>query len=321
VSAGRVNVKVSVIVPARDAERTLPRTLATLADQDLGEAYEVIVVDNGSRDGTAALAERSSAVTNVVRRARGEGPGAARNAGVEAARGSVLVFLDSDCRVVPGWLAAGVRALEDADLVQGRVLPDPERDLGPFDRTLSVGAAHGLFETANLFVRREVFARAGGFPAGLEPSGGAPFGEDVIFGYRARREGARTSFSPDALAYHEVSARDAAGYVAERRRLALFPLLAARVPELRESFFYRRYFLSRRSAGFDLAVAGLGVALVSGRRAALAVTVPYLALVGAHARTWGARRAPLVAVTEIVADAAGAVALARGSAASRSLVL
>jgi glycosyltransferase involved in cell wall biosynthesis len=314
-------VAVSVIVPARDAEATLARTLATLAAQDLGAGYEVIVVDNGSRDGTAALAERSDAVTRVVRRERGEGPGAARNAGVEAAGGSVLAFLDSDCRAAPGWLAAGVEAMTDTELVQGRVLPDPEPPLGPFDRTLSVGTAHGLFESANLFVRRELFERIGGFPEGLEASGEAPFGEDVIFGWRARREGARTGFCPRALVYHDVTARSAGEFVAERGRLALFPLLAARVPELREAFFYRRYFLSRRSASFDLALGGLALAVLSSRRTALAAAAPYLYLLSASTRRWGIRRAPLVAIAELAADAVGAAALARGSVSSRTLLL
>jgi glycosyltransferase involved in cell wall biosynthesis len=314
-------VVVTVIVPARDAETTMPRTLATLAAQDLGADYEVIVVDNGSRDGTAALAERSSTVTRVIRRERGEGPGAARNAGVEAARGAVLAFLDSDCRATPGWLAAGAEAMEDADLVQGRVLPDPDVPLGPFDRTLSVGAAHGLFESANLFVRRELFERIGGFPAGLEAGGEAPFGEDVIFGWQARREGARTGFCAQALVYHDVTARSAREFVAERRRLELFALLAACVPELRDAFFYRRYFLSRRSASFDLAVGGLALALLSSRRSALAAAAPYLLLAAGSARRGGVRRAPGVALAELGADAVGAVALVRGSVRSGSLVL
>jgi hypothetical protein len=93
------------------------------------------------------------------------------------------------------------------------------------------------------------------------------------------------------------------------------------VPELRDSFFYRRVFLSKRSASFDLAVAGAAVALCASERLALLAALPYLAAVASGARAWGPRRAPLVAVTEAVADAVGAVALMRGSLTSRSLVL
>src|SRR5207245_2648461 len=152
-----------------------------------------------------------------------------------------------------GWLSAGHHALEEADLVQGKVAPDPAGWVGPFDRTLSVDHATGLFESANLFVRRGLFDRLGGFSAGLEHGrsgrgrSGAPFGEDVLFGWRACRAGARTCFCDRALAYHEVRSRGPAEFVAERMRLAMFPALAVSVPELRESFFYRRVFLSRRS--------------------------------------------------------------------------
>jgi glycosyltransferase involved in cell wall biosynthesis len=314
--------QVSVIIPARDAQATLSRALADLHGQELGDgSFEVIVVDNGSHDGTAALADGSGVVTRVIRRSRGEGPGAARNAGAHAAVGSVLAFLDADCRPAPGWLAAGVRASADADVVQGRVVPDPKARVGPFDRTLSVGAAHGLFESANLFVRREWFERVDGFPAGLEGKGDAPFGEDVIFGWRARRAGARTSFCAQALAYHEVSARSAADFVRERARLGLFAELAAQIPELRSSFFYRRFFLSRRSAAFDLAVAGLGLAALFSRRTALGTAAPYLCLVAADARRWGIARATVVAAAGVAADAVGAVALARGSVRARCVLL
>ncbi len=315
-----------MIVPARDAARTLPRLLAGLGSLPAGSAYEVIVVDNGSTDETAPIAEGSPVVARVVRRARGEGPGAARNAGAEAARAPSLAFLDADCWPAPGWLAAGVAALERVDLVQGRVLPDPLADLGPFDRTLSVGGAHGLFESANLFVRREVFERVGGFPGGLEATrsgpgrAGEPFGEDVVFGWRARRSGATTSFCAEALAYHEVTNRDALEFIAERKRLGLFPQLAALVPELRDSFFYRRVFHTRRSAAFDLAFLGIAVGVARRDPRALLGAGPYAGLVATSARRWG-RRAPLVALAEAAADAVGAAALVRGSLSARTLLL
>jgi glycosyltransferase involved in cell wall biosynthesis len=316
-------MRASVIVPARDAGRTLEATLTGLGEQELGEPFEVIVVDNGSHDDTAELAARSPVVTQVIRRDRGEGPGAARNAGAAASRGEVLAFLDADCRPAPGWLASGVAAAAEHDLVQGKVLPDPEVAVGPFDRTLAVAGAHGLFESANLFVRRELFERIGGFPAGLEAGAGtdaAPFGEDVLFGWRAHRAGARTGFDERALAFHEVFARGPGGFVSERGRLAMFPALAARAPELRTSFFFRRVFLSPRSAAFDLAAVGAALALLSRRRWPLIAAAPYARLLASAAGRWGPRGA-LVAPVEVLADAVGATALIRGSLASRSPVL
>jgi glycosyltransferase involved in cell wall biosynthesis len=318
---------VSVIIPARDSERTVLRTLAGVAEQDAPGDHEIILVDNGSRDDTAGVAERAGIVDRLIRRARGDGPGAARTAGAAAARGEVLAFIDADCWPDAAWLAAGVRALASAELVQGRVVPDPGVPVGPFDRTLAVNSAHGLFESANLFVRRELFERIGGFPEGLEPPAtgggrrGAPFGEDVIFGWTARRLGARTSFCAQALTYHEVRPRGAADFIRERARLALFPTLARQVPELRDVFFYRRAFLNRRSASFDLAAAGLSLCLLRRRPAGLAATVPYIWQVARDGRQWGWHVGPQVALAGVAADAVGAVALLVGSVRSGSVLL
>jgi glycosyltransferase involved in cell wall biosynthesis len=259
-------------------------------------------------------------VSRVLRRERGEGPGAARNAGARNATGEILAFIDSDCRPAPGWLAAGAEAARRADLVQGRVLPDPGVRPGPFDRTLAVNDAHGLFETANLFVRRSLVERLGGFTAGLEADG-TPFGEDVLFGWRARRAGARIDFCPRALVYHAVTRRPVRDYVGERARLGMFCELARQVPELRRGFFYRRYFHSRRSAALDLALAGAVLALLADRPAAALAAVPYLRLLGRSARRWGRRVAPRVAAAEAAADLVGAAALVRGSLRARSLLL
>ncbi|MDQ6805511.1 MAG: glycosyltransferase, partial [Actinomycetota bacterium] len=88
----------SVIVPARDAAVSLPDTLAGLTGQEPAEGgFEVIVVDDGSRDGTAAIAHDSPIVDRVVTLA-GVGPGQARNVGAALAAAPALAFLDADCR-------------------------------------------------------------------------------------------------------------------------------------------------------------------------------------------------------------------------------
>ncbi|HEV3229546.1 MAG TPA: glycosyltransferase [Solirubrobacteraceae bacterium] len=317
---------VSVVVPARDAAAYIGRLLAALDGQDAAGGSEVIVVDNGSRDETAELAEAAPAVDRVLRRSRGEGPGAARNAGAAVARGEVLAFLDADCWPAPGWLRAGVEVMRSSDVLQGRVLPDPAITPGPFDRTLTVNDAHGLFESANLFTRRELLEEVGGFPVGLESAGasgsaGQPFGEDVVFGWRARRAGARTAFCAEALAYHAVFRRGPAAFVLERARLRYFPELARQVPELRDAFFYRRYFHGRRSAAFDLAVVGVLAGVATRRRLALLGAAPYLSLLGRDVRRWGRRRAPLVAAIVAAGDGVGALALLRGSLVAGTLLL
>jgi hypothetical protein len=219
----------------------------------------------------------------------------------------------------PGWLAAGMRALRDADLVQGSVGPPPGVRLHPFDRSLWVGSETGLWESANLFVRRDLFERVGGFQGWLDHGGGRPFAEDTWFGWRARRAGARTRFSAEAVVHHAVFNRTALEFVAERRRLRYFPAVVRQMPELREFLFAGR-FLTRRAAAFDLALAGTALALARRSKVPLAATAPYAVELARQAAPWR-RRAPLIAAATLVADAVGCVALVRGSVRERTLLL
>jgi glycosyltransferase involved in cell wall biosynthesis len=310
---------VSVIVPARDAESTLPRTLAALAGQEGVDDFEVIVVDDGSRDGTVVAARQAGGNVKVLVQ-EPSGPAAARNRGVNASSAAALAFCDADCYPTPGWLAAGLAALERAELVQGHVLPDPGATVGPFDRTLWVTHEVGLYETANLFVTREVFDRIGGFEEWIRPGIGKAIAEDVWFGWRARRHGARSGFSAEALAHHAVFPRGPRAYVAERLRLVYFPAMAAQMPELRKHFFYRRWFLNRRSAAFDLAVGGAVAALLKRSPLTLVAALPYARIALDRTRRCGSD-APIVAAADLAADLVALASLAVGSVRSRSLLL
>lgn len=96
----------AVVIPAYDAERFLPRALASVAAQTCAPA-EVLVVDDGSHDATAQIAERFGAA--VIRQAN-QGPSAARNAGVRAASAPWIAFLDAD----DGWEPRALERFEDA---------------------------------------------------------------------------------------------------------------------------------------------------------------------------------------------------------------
>src|SRR5437588_11664976 len=128
-------VQSSVIVPEHKAALTLALTLDALATQDFEGEFEVIVVDDGSTDETAAIAQSAAGATRLLAQPH-SGPAVARNRGVEAAEAPVLAFCDADVFPATGWLRAGLGTLEHADLVQGKVLPDPGATVGPFDRSL-----------------------------------------------------------------------------------------------------------------------------------------------------------------------------------------
>ncbi len=237
-------MRVAVVVPARDADATLPRCREALRAQT-GVDFELLIEEDGT----------------------GRGPGATRNAGAGRALDcDAYAFVDADCFAEPGWLAAGVAALAQADLVQGAVLPDGP--VGRFDRTVSVERLSPLFESANLFVRRELFERLGGFSDGIaDPD--KHLAEDVYLGWAAVRAGARVAFAPDAVVRHAVFPRSAREARAEQWRARYFPEIVRAVPELRRAFLRNRVFLSPRSRDFDLALLGLVL-----RRPLLAL--PYL---------------------------------------------
>lgn len=309
---------VSVVIPAHNAAATLGRTLGALANQDLAEDFEVVVVDDGSDDDTVATAERAPFPVTLLRQS-GEGAARARNRGAAAAAGAVLAFTDADCLPSPSWLRRGLRALGGADLVQGAVSADPSVPRGPFDRSLWVVEEVGLYESANLFVRRELFDRLGGFEEWIR-IGGRPFAEDLWLGWRARRANARVTFAVDAVVHHAVVRRGPREYIDERRRYAYFPDVARKVPEIRATLFYKRRFLSRRTASFDVAAGSLAVVAVTRSRLPLLAAAPYAWSLARQAARWG-RRAPLVVMVNLVADGVGLVALLRGSVRARSPVL
>lgn len=310
---------VSVIIPARNAATLISRTLAALAAQSPHVDHEVLVVDDASNDATARVAKEGGA--RVVT-ASGAGPAAARNLGAAAASGEVLAFTDADCVPEPGWLHNLLREFDaGADLVQGRVLPPEGVSIGPYDRYIAVVAEYGLYETANLALRRELFDALGGFESILTPRNGIELGEDVWLGWRARRMGARTTFATAAVVRHAVFPRGPVAYVEERLRLRFFPELAARIPELRDGFLHHRVFLNARSQRFDLAVAGVAVAGLVRSPIPLLAAAPYATVALRTARTVpGRRRKAEVLVAHVLADAVGAGALAYGSIRSRTLV-
>jgi glycosyltransferase involved in cell wall biosynthesis len=194
---------VSVVVPARNAAGSLPGCLEALAAQSLPVAREVIVVDDGSTDATAAIAAGHPSVRVVS--GPGRGSYAARNAGAAAAAGAVLAFTDADCMPSPGWLAAGIAALDDlpADLIGGRItwVSGPAGVVARYDRATYLQqeqfvAEQGFAATANLFARAEVFDSLGGFDGSLRSGG------DYEFCHRAVAAGFRLGFAGEAVVNH-----------------------------------------------------------------------------------------------------------------------
>jgi glycosyltransferase involved in cell wall biosynthesis len=120
VHARAIQVTVSIVIPCFNHARYLRDAIDSCLEQ-AWPGLEVIVVDDGSTDDSAAVARRYPSVTLVQQSNRGLA--AARNAGLAACRGAIVVFLDADDRLLPGAVAAAVRAFDgrpDAAVVIGR---------------------------------------------------------------------------------------------------------------------------------------------------------------------------------------------------------
>lgn len=328
---------VSVIIPAHDAAATLERTLLALRSQTLAAPFEVIVVDDGSGDETPEIVRRHDGFARLISNIKSEGAGGARNRGVGAASAPVLAFTDADCFPTPGWLAAGLEAVEQVDLVQGRVEPDPSVPRTPFDRSLVVERGDGFYQTANLFVRRETFDAVGGFRDWALEKGGdrrsapsgrrgrvarRPIGEDTLFAWSARRLGARSGYAPGAVVHHVVEPGSLLDAVADRWHWATkMADLTRLVPELRETTFHRHVFFNVVTARFDYALAGLLAAAVTRRGCWLLAARPYVRHVLDSSGQWPARERLAYLAGAPVVEATTLAGLLTGSVAARSLVI
>ena len=218
---------------------------ALLAQRDV--SYEVVVVDDCSTDGTAAYLERLAGLARVPVRfivaERNGGPAVARNLGWPVARAPYVAFTDDDCEPDPGWLRALVdRAAEaDADLVQGRTIPNPGHAVTScWNRAVRAESLSHRYQTCNLLVRRAVLAELDGFDESY------PFaGEDADLGWRALALGCRAVYCGDALVLHALRPLDFLGYLKLRRGWAQLVQFHKRHPESRSLLLYRGVFFRR----------------------------------------------------------------------------
>ncbi|HNT74051.1 MAG TPA: exopolysaccharide biosynthesis polyprenyl glycosylphosphotransferase [Anaerolineae bacterium] len=205
-------VEYSVIVPAYRAADVIGACVRALLQQTVERArYEIIVVDDGSPDGTAEAAEAAGA-DRVVRMAQNGGPAAARNAGVAAASGDVVLFTDADCEPAPDWIAQITAPFADPDVAgaKGVYRTRQTQWIARFTQleyeskyTRMAGQERiDFIDTYSAAYRRDVFLTNGGFDVIFKTASV----EDQEFSFRLARKGYRLVFVPDAAVYHRHNA-------------------------------------------------------------------------------------------------------------------
>ena len=198
--------RVSVVIPVRNDAANLRACLARLHEGDYAD-YEVIVVDDASTDDTARVAQELG--VRVVRMERNAGPSAARNSGVEASRGEIVLFIDADVFPHPQTVR---RVVEDLDRDAQISAVFGSYDAAPACPNLVSQfknlTHHYLHQTsppeADTFwtgcgaVRRQAFLGVGGFDASYS----RPSIEDMEFGVRLRRAGGSILLDKEVQATH-----------------------------------------------------------------------------------------------------------------------
>ena len=223
----------SVVVPAHNAEDTLPATLLSAVRSG---ADEIIVVDDGSTDATAAIAEGVAGVT-VIRRPTIGGPATARNDGLRQATGEYVLFLDGDDELVDGALhTLAAKFTDDVVAVMGRFAAVDRAgaplDIGTWasEQLRPVVRRHGRYVVSpegfsgealvtrlvvpppsGILIRREVAQRIGGYNASLGRS------EDIDFLVRLSRYGRLSSVDDVVVKYRRAPGQRSQATTARQR--------------------------------------------------------------------------------------------------------
>lgn len=196
---------VSVIIPVYNGESHIPALIESLLHQQYPRVMvEIIVIDNNSTDRTRDIVKTYPVILEEEKNIQSSY--AARNRGVQVARGQVLAFIDADCRADHNWLNEGIKALQEqeADLAGGKV--EFKLSSNPSAAEIYDSVTHFKFERSirerqstgagNLFVRTNVYHQVGPFPS-LQKSGG-----DILWSSRAVRKGCSLVYAPRAVVSH-----------------------------------------------------------------------------------------------------------------------
>jgi len=222
---------VSVIVPSIGRDPGLPELLDALAAQTFPrEAFEILVALSGEPPTHRVHESAARAGARLIAIGAARGPGAARNAAARGARGEWLAFTEDDCMPPADWLAAAMARVDAEPALD--VLAGETRKPGGHPVHREKGG-HPLYLPTNLFVRRAVFEKLGGYCEDFfDAESGIYFREDSDFGFTLEECGARVAMLDAGPVIHPEEHPRPADALTWARRHLMDPLLRRRHPRL-----------------------------------------------------------------------------------------
>lgn len=197
---GLDQVDASVLIPTYNRKEILRKVLSGLFKQETQYSFELVIVDDGSTDGTfESLLDLDPPVAMQVIRIEHKGPSGARNAGLKISRGELVIFVDSDLYPCPEFVEAHIKAHTADNLIgHGPVIhtDDLENPTDAEKKITDIGRA--FFATGNASIYRRHLFEAGLFDEDFNEYGW----EDLEFGLRLRKRGLKKIEVPEAKGYH-----------------------------------------------------------------------------------------------------------------------
>ena len=205
----------SVLIPVYNRREEIEALLDSLEKQTLSkDLFEVVIIDDGSTDGTAEWIKDLQSALNISYLLQPRrGPGAARNRGMENAKGEIFVFIDSDCTAPPEWLDSIKKAFQsDPDIMAYGGRDDAKIEFPPLLKAINHTMTSFLFtggmrggkkkrlakfypRSFNMGIRCELYKKIDGF-------GKLRHGQDIEFSNRIIRSGVKVAYIPEAVVYH-----------------------------------------------------------------------------------------------------------------------
>ncbi len=195
----------SVIIPSYNSEKTINNCLEALQSQTFKD-IEIIVIDDGSNDGTASIIKSFKNVKFFKKSHKG--PASARNFGAKMAKGKILLFTDSDCEPDKNWVAEMAAPFSDKTVagVSGTYRTRQKELIARFaqyeieerHQNMAESESIDFIGTFSAGYRKDIFVKFGGFDESFSTSAG----EDPELSFRLAEKGYKMVFTPNAFVYH-----------------------------------------------------------------------------------------------------------------------